>query len=81
MRYLLLFLYSILLMGTTPAERYVFKCEDVCEQDGDAKGIVVGGVCGCWNPRDIGKIPTKVGRYRGAIIKDQPPPIIINWGQ
>ena len=63
----------------TPEEKYADKCQTVCEQDGDKKGVVVDGECGCWNPRDIGKVPMKLN-FRGKAPKEEPTPNIYILG-
>ena len=37
-------------------------CDIVCQQDGDQKGVIIDGKCGCRNQRDISAVPFKVKR-------------------
>ena len=46
------FLFVIALACSTE-DRFKIKCEERCEIKGNAKGIVVNGVCGCWNPENM----------------------------
>jgi hypothetical protein len=82
-RFIMLVLFFLILMLVlksdahsvcTSEEKYRDKCQTVCEQDGDTKGVVVDGECGCWNPRDIGKIPTKLNMKGKSVVTPQEPP-------
>lgn len=39
-------------------------CDRMCQRDGDKRGIVVDGVCGCWNPTY--KVQIKVPKGGGS---------------
>lgn len=55
----------LLLALTMSIEEFKIRCDEVCIQDGDKKGVVLDAQCGCWNPRDIRNIPIKIERtYR-----------------
>ena len=44
-------------------------CDTICKRDGDQKGIIVNGHCGCWNKNDY-KPLIKVPK-QGAVFKDK----------
>jgi hypothetical protein len=44
-------------------------CDRICQRDGEKRGIVVNGECGCWNPNY--KVQIKVPKI-GWVYKERP---------
>lgn len=73
MKIILLFSMFILFcsMAESPQNEYLIRCDQSCYDDGDVRGVVIEGQCGCWSPKDILKTNARVLKGSGSYIRDK----------
>lgn len=63
---------TIILFGSISFACLPQVCDAICKKQGEARGIVYKGTCGCWNPEDISKLVTFVPANGKAVIDPKP---------
>lgn len=57
-----------LALACSPEEKAQIFCDASCIVYGDKKGIIVGNICGCWNPKGNA---IKLKKVNGKVIIDE----------